>query len=165
MHSDRNFIDLILSRSSSVHDFKSVSLSCSTLLQTLMEYFETILLSTNILTNLHLKPTGLSKHQKHLNWTQASRIKTQCRSSPFNQVWNTRKKIVCMKKVYEIDHAETSWWIFTCIPTYGFRYMDQTSSNWPNTKKLNSFTVWVSPHLMWYLEVKTLGQFVSLHRI
>ena len=47
-----------------------------TLLRILMEYFETILLSTNILTNLHLKPTGLCKYQRHLNWTLASGVKT-----------------------------------------------------------------------------------------
>ena len=38
VHSYRNSIDLSLSRSSSVHDFKTVSLSWLTLLQTLMEY-------------------------------------------------------------------------------------------------------------------------------
>ena len=49
------------------------------------------------------------------------------------------------------------------IPTHDFRYLDQTSSNCPSTKNSDSFTVWISPHLIWNLEVNTLGQFVSLH--
>ena len=56
-------------------------------------------------------------------------------------------------------------WISSVLLPHDFRYLDQTSSNCPNTKNSDSFTVWVSLHLMWNLEVNTLGRFVSLHMI
>ena len=92
MRSCRDFMDLGLLRSGSVHDFKTVLLF---FLATFGTKFDALLF-THIETNLDLGipvPKGLRQ------------VADVC---PAPQSGMSRKKIVCIEKVYKINHAETN---------------------------------------------------------